>query len=119
MHYTTFGSHLPKATGRLEAQFWYARELYLTGEIEEARQVFRFLKESPADNKLKREARGFIDKDGVRWHFSGSVVRVHASYAFVTRDGYNDDVFVHRTQLDPDHWEKAPWGRQSDLRHGL
>jgi tetratricopeptide (TPR) repeat protein len=87
------------------AQFWYARLLYLEGNLTEARELFRQLSESNVDIEVKRQSRGKILKDDVPSIFHGTMSKVEASYGFITRDNFDDGVFVYRFSEDPMLWE--------------
>jgi tetratricopeptide (TPR) repeat protein len=87
------------------AQFWYARLLYLEGNLTEARELFRQLSEANIDVEVKRQPRGKILKDGVPSIFHGTMSKLEASYGFITRDNFDDPVFVYRFSEDPILWE--------------
>ncbi len=78
-----------------EALFWYARQLYLNGEIEEAQTRFRTLNGLTINPAMKRSVRGVVCQDGTPTIFTGTVVRFFSDYGFVTRDGTEDRVFLH------------------------
>jgi cold shock CspA family protein/tetratricopeptide (TPR) repeat protein len=82
-----------------DAQLLYGRQLYLAGDIEGAKQRFRSLSAA----KVAPHIRGLMRYPLEGW-FSGRIVRLEATYAFVARDGIGDWVFAHRSEVNPDHW---------------
>lgn len=87
-----------------EAQFWYARLLYIDGEISEANQIFKNTEKFNGDIKLLKEARGIVTRNDKAEIFRGTINSIHASFAFITRDGTGDKLFMHRA-----HQHKASW----------
>jgi tetratricopeptide (TPR) repeat protein len=87
-----------------EAQFWFARILYLEDNFNEANQIYKNLEQAPVDARLKREARGIIMRNGKADVFRGTINSIHASFAFLTRDGFSDKLFMNREQQ-----HKSPW----------
>ena len=79
-----------------EAQFLYARLLYIEGTFNEANQIFKNTDASSGDPKLKKEPRELILHNSKPEIFRGTMNSIHASYAFLTRDGYSDKLFVHK-----------------------
>jgi tetratricopeptide (TPR) repeat protein len=94
-----------KGDSRYHAQFWYARALYLEGGFEDADEIFRNLRESNIDIRLKREPRGRYQKEGKEQIFNGSIKIIEASYGFIKRDGYGDKIFVYRYHNHKCNWE--------------
>ena len=92
------------------AQFWYARLLYLEGDIAEANALFRTLSDANVDIEVKRTPRGKILKDDTPVVFHGTISSIEASYAFLTRDHVNDDIFVYRFNEDPSLWDHLSRG---------
>lgn len=78
-----------------EAQRLYARELFLSGQEEEADGIFRTLKSA----SLTFERRNDVAHKTAE-EFSGTVRRVEATYCFLQRDGKGDRVFAHRRNID-------------------
>lgn len=77
------------------AQFWYAYELCLVGRYDEAQPIFATFGEAKISNFEKTQIRGVIhDKDGQPRSFTGSIVAVKPSYAFVVSDAPKMRVFV-------------------------
>jgi len=95
-----------KGDNRYHAQFWYARLLYLEGEINEANEVFRSMSEANIDIRLKRDPRGTFTKESKAIRFSGSISRIETSYGFILRDGLGDRLFMYRYHKHRSNWEE-------------
>ena len=89
----------------VEAQFWYARQLYVNGKTIEAQERFRKLRDLSMDPKIKRLIRGAIPGAGGFQRFTGRVDRLEYDYAFVVRDGEADRVFLHLANTDRAVWD--------------
>ena len=89
----------------VEAQFWYARQLYLNGSVSEATRRFRQLKDVSIDQRIKRAIRGRILDGSRQARFTGSIDRLEYNYAFIARDGESDRVFLSRWTCKGDLWD--------------
>ena len=87
-----------------EAQFWFARQLYLNGKIDDATERFRGLKGRAVNPAIKRKLRGTISIDGKARFFSGRVDKLEPEYGFVIRDGTADGIYLHITNIDQATW---------------
>ena len=88
------------------AQFWFARFIYLEGNIGDAVPLFRRLSEAKLDSRIKSKPRGkVIDEVGIV-RYTGTIQRMEASYAFIRRDGYNDRIFAYHENSAPDEWRE-------------
>ncbi len=85
-----------------EAQFWFARQLYINEKIPESKDRFERLGQYEIDPVLKRDIRGFI-KNRI---YTGPVTKLESSYAFVTRDGTGDRIFLHITNTGKSLWSR-------------
>ena len=88
----------------VDAQFWYARQLYVNEKMPEAQDRFRKLQMLAVNPAVKRSIRGCIRKDGADQRFTGRVDKVEADYGFALRDGTADRVFLHVRSTDPAVW---------------
>ena len=86
-----------------EAQFWYARQLYLNGKTADSRELFVRLGDAAVDPSLKQLIRGPITGEGSE-RFKGQIVRLDSLYALIARDGVGDRVFLHNTNVDEEVW---------------
>ena len=89
----------------VEAQFWYARQLYVTDKIVEAQTSFRKLKELPINPQMKRPVRGIIGDSQGKLRYTGTVERLEYDYGFLSRDGTGDQMFFHIKNVDENVWE--------------
>jgi cold shock CspA family protein len=89
-----------------EAQLLYGRQLFLNGNFDESRSLFRRLsaiRVAPEiKNRLLHPIRGR--------RFEGRMSRPQGSYAFITRDGPSDQIYVHATNVPVDTWEVLTMG---------
>jgi cold shock CspA family protein/tetratricopeptide (TPR) repeat protein len=82
-----------------DAQLLYARQLYARGDVEGAKRQFRTLSAARVGPDVRDRMRYPLQG----W-FTGRVVRLEATYGFVSRDGIGDWVFVHRSEVRPEYW---------------
>lgn len=85
-----------KGDNRHQAQFWYARTLYLMNGIDEASKIFNELSNVRIVPKLKSMPRGKVRKDGNLESFKGTIVSVESKYGFIRRDGVSDMIYFYR-----------------------
>ena len=85
-----------------EAQFWFARQLYINEKVVEARDRFRQLRELPINPAIKREIRGIVIGPIGPQEFAGRVDRLEYNHAFIVRDGTADMIFFHIRNDDGD-----------------
>lgn len=93
-----------------EAQFWYARQLYINGSLEDSESRFRQLRNSRGDPNEKRRVRGEIVENNQLRMFSGNISYLGADYGFVDRDGSADRVFLHPNNMEPLVWSNLERG---------
>ena len=90
-----------------EAQFWYARQLYVNSDISESQSYFYALRRAPIAPDLKRKLRGvLISEDGSALRFRGRVFKQEDSYALIARDGPGDPIFLHVTNVEETLWSE-------------
>ena len=94
----------------VEAQFWYARHLYVKGDIAEAQNRFDLLRDLPIDLAGKRNLRGEIAGDAGVTRFSGTIHRLELDFSFITRDGEADRIYLHRAGCERDVWVRLARG---------
>ena len=90
---------------RYQAQFWYARCLFLCNEISESREMFDILKDVKSDIKIKNEPRGKVRKDGKIVKFTGTISDCEHNYGFIKRDEIGDSIYFYRYHADYHNWE--------------
>ena len=84
-----------KKDKRYEAQFLYARILYLLGE-EENKEYFDFLKGVPLDYRIKKQVQGTVIEHGNPKTFEGSVMKLESSYGFIKQDVTGETIYFNR-----------------------
>lgn len=112
-NYTQISSYYRRAftlgDNRYEAQFWYARALYVNNEIEKATDQFKILGRAKVNPEFKKMPRGIMNsKDDIKI-FKGSISRIEANYAFLTREAFSDEIFIYRHTLKLE-WAKLKVG---------
>ena len=81
---------------RYQAQFWCARALYLSNEIEEGKKIFKRLSTLAIDPTIKRSPIGMVFENNSPQIFKGRIKVIEASYGFIAREVYGDDIFIYR-----------------------
>jgi len=94
------------------SQFWYARYLYVEGEIKEALEVFNSLKNQNIDSRIKQKLRGIVKEGGKLKIFSGVISGLESSYLFILRDERQDRIFSHKSQDEKNIWQNLSTGRR-------
>lgn len=92
-----------------EAQFWYARYLFVSGlsdSIKDASQLFRKLRETPVSYVLKTAIRDTISEQEVPVVFTGRISRKESTYGVIERDGPSDSIFMHVENLQSSAWNR-------------
>ena len=82
-----------------EAQMLYGRQLFLIGRFDDSRTVFRRLSAVRVAPQIKNRLLHPIEGRS----FEGKMMRPQGSYAFITRDGAGDSIYVHTTSV---HFEE-------------
>jgi len=99
---TTIQHHLKrsftKGDNRYQAQFWYARTMYLIGEIEDAKQIFNDLSKVKTTQSIKNMPRAKVRKEGDLIRFKGVISTIESQYGFISRDKFGDDIFFYKYQ---------------------
>lgn len=89
-----------------EAQLLYGRQLFINGRLEESRRFFRRLSTARVAPEFKNKLLHPIDGR----KFEGRMMRPQGSYAFITRDGPGDLVFVHARNVPEETWNLLTMG---------
>lgn len=101
------------------AQFWYARHIYIDGDIEESLRIFQRLGNLNVDSNIKHLPRGVILENNIAKKFSGSVLNVETSYAYVIRDGLQDKIYAYAGQTEPSEWNLLRYHRRVNFNMGF
>lgn len=94
------------------AQFWYARQIYLNGDRNDAKEVFKILGDINIDVRVKNEPRGIVKEGDKVKRFSGIISNMQASFAFIIRDEYQDLIFTHLNYNDEKEWIKLTYHKR-------
>jgi tetratricopeptide (TPR) repeat protein len=78
----------------LQAQFWCARQLCISGRFDEARPMFKNLSDAQVPFKIKKEVRGVLQQsDGTPCELIGKVTVLRDAHGFVQCDAMNLSAF--------------------------
>lgn len=80
---------------RYEAQFWYARILYLLND-DENKEYFEYLKNVPLDVRVKKHTKGFVTEKGDKIIYEGRIIKLEASYGFIKQDLSGETIYFYR-----------------------
>ena len=88
-----------------EAQFWYARELFVQGDIDEATVQFGHVHRN-APSRFRQRASAIAEIGGKASEYTGRIERKEEGYAFVTIEEMgNCTIFAARSESDSKMWE--------------
>ncbi len=87
---------------RHDAQFLYARALYLNNQINDAKNIFNELSQIPIAPSIKRQPRGFLKKNGKKLKFSGTIKKNELSHGFLMRDTFGDSLYFDKYNMQID-----------------
>ena len=90
---------------RFDALFWYARELFLRGEFDEADELFATLQERAPGNFRTRRT-GTVKKSGRTVVYDCRVNRKEEGYAFLSVPQFPKALFASRADSDSSDWDK-------------
>lgn len=87
-----------KGDTRFDSQFWYARSLFLKGDIKDAFSLFEQLGRARVAPKIKNSEEGkVLHSNGKIKLFKGRIERMESNFAFVRREKEGDDIFMFRS----------------------
>ncbi len=92
-----------------EAQFWYARELFIQGRFPEAESVFLALNER-APGRFRNRAAAVVDREAVATLYDCRVERKEEGYAFLRLPQFPKSVFASRAENNSIDWDKLSAG---------
>ncbi len=95
-----------------EAQFWYARELFLQGHFAEADKLFSALNDR-APGRFRTRAAAAVEQDGTPIVYDCRVERKEEGYAFLKLPQFPKDVFASRAESNPAEWDKLYTGAKA------
>ena len=103
-----------------DAQYWYARELFLAGEKDVSDKMFQRLAHSPVSPEVRNKIRGFVlDENREIRQFQSVIRRKEEAYFFADVEGFPQSVFCHASQAFDDDWGKLFVGKSVVLEIGF
>ena len=106
-------NHLRKSFSRgdsnFEAQFWYARELFLQGYYDKAEEMFSELHEK-SPGRFRTQATACVEREGKTLSFNCQIERYEEGYAFLKLDQFPKNIFASRSESEHSEWAKLGHG---------
>lgn len=90
-----------------EAQFWYARELFLRGSAKISQALFAQIDQRAPSGFRKMPAAEALDDGGSIARLRGHVSRKEEGYAFLKLVSFDFDVFASRGDSTPVEWARC------------
>ena len=88
-----------------EAQFWFARELFLQSHFSEAEALFKAVNER-APGRFRTQSGANVQRDERLVFFDFRVERKEEGYGFLKLSQYPKNIFAFRGDSDPSEWDK-------------
>lgn len=85
---------------RYNAQFLYARGLFINGQQDEARNYFNKLSSVRISPHIKNTPRATIQENGKDVEYYGEITSFYYSYGTITRDKFGDKIFFKTLEND-------------------
>lgn len=95
-----------------DAQVLYGRQLFLKGELESYRGVFKRLSQARIGPQYRSKLLYEIEGQA----FQGKVSKLETSYCFIDRDGTGDWVYSHCSNIDDSVWENLVVGTRVEFK---
>lgn len=95
-----------------EAQFWYARELFLQGHFVDADQFFSAINDR-APGRFRTGAAAAVERDGTPIVYDCRVERKEEGYAFLSLPQFPNNVFASRADSNSAEWDKLYAGTKA------
>jgi cold shock CspA family protein len=96
--------HLKRAfsngDSRFQAQFKYARALYITNELQESKEIFKILSNVRMSPDIKNNPVEPIRNNGNLVEFTGTIQKLEISFGFLKRDGTADEIFFSKNETE-------------------
>jgi tetratricopeptide (TPR) repeat protein len=92
-----------------EAQFWYARELFVQGHFAEAEKLFSTLNDR-APGRFRTRAVAAVEHGGAPILYECRVERKEEGYAFLRLSQFPKDIFASRAESNSAEWNKLSTG---------
>lgn len=95
-----------------EAQFWYARELFLQGQFAESEKVFSALNDQ-APGRFRTHAAAPVERNGTPIMYECRVERKEEGYGFLKLPQFSRNVFASRAESNSAEWDKLSMGAKA------
>jgi tetratricopeptide (TPR) repeat protein len=100
-----FRSGFSNGDSNYEAQYWYARQLFLIGQFENSEKMFSQLKQSPLSPSVRNEPREPVTTHaGIRMEYRGNIVGRETTYLFISSPTHGRDIFGYVGGTDAQNW---------------
>ena len=83
-----------------DAQLLYGRQLFINGDLENWKKIFRRLGDARVSHEVRTQLSYPLEQT-----FNGSVVSIEATYCFIARDGLNEWIHAHRSNIGDHVWK--------------
>lgn len=93
--------------------------MYIEDPFGEAAKYFHTLDQARLNPEIKEAFRGVVTDAGKPIIFQGVLSKKELSFGFIKRDGYQDSVFVHRTDVDEKAWDDLREGNRVEFEMGF
>ncbi len=89
-----------KGDSRYNAQFWYARALYLNNQIPESKDLFVEIVKARLDPAIKRTPKGIIKEKDIPIIYEGEIYKLYFNYGFIKRNKFGDTLYFNLSDLE-------------------
>jgi tetratricopeptide (TPR) repeat protein len=96
---------------RYDAQLLYGRQLFINGDIEQSRLIFKRLRQVRLGPELRNRP-VYVLSD----IFHGRVARREVSYCFIARDGSGDWIYLHCRDVDEETWKQITFSTRLQFK---
>lgn len=100
-----------------DAQFWYARHLYLYADRQSAHKMYEVFRRRPMPYVNISNRKGLVTRDGHPVVFQGTIHAIRGDYAFISGDSLDSSLFLHRNEFKGGEWNSLRTGDR--IRFGL
>lgn len=117
-----FARSYSKTDQNYPAQFWYARYLFESSDLEklnESQRLFKNLRSETIQYETRIKVRDYVMDEYGKKTFFGRVSSLQSEYGFVTVDGRGEEVYFHRKDLDPNTWDDLKTGYRISFNIGF
>lgn len=94
--------------GNYNAQFWYAREVFLNGDFPTASRLFDQLSSAFMSSQMRNEVRGAVRAEtGEPVRYRGEVATLEVGYGFLKSPSFPLDIFTQSKDSEAEHWTQV------------